>query len=138
MDEVKLRRSFPETKPVYYECIDERKPTFARLNECGYGSIHDITLRNKATNELERMTFEIVGATESPVTTVKWIWGKVVTDDDYDTALTFDYVDGELVQIIAATTPKSLPVEVMNERTKRIRYPAEVTTYDIFTPNPAE
>ena len=138
MDNIKLRRSFPETEPIYYECVDERKPTFAQFNEQGYGSIHEITLRNKKTNELERMTFKIVGATESPVTTVKWIWGEVSTDDDYDTALTFDYLDGELVQIIAATTPKSLPVEMMNERTKRTRYAAEVTIYDIFTQNPAE
>ncbi|MBR5389101.1 hypothetical protein IK146_00880 [Candidatus Saccharibacteria bacterium] len=128
-----LRRSFPEKEPIHYECVDWT-PTFTQLKAEGYGSKHEITLKNVVTGELERMTFEIVGASESPVTTTKWIWGKVITDDGYDTDLTFDYVDGELVQIIAAATPKSAPVEVVKERTKLIRYPAEITTFDIFSP----
>ena len=128
-----FRRSFPEEGPLFYEPTDW-SPTFAQLSAQGYGSEHEITLKNLTTGRLERLSFKIVGATESPVTTVKWIWGKIATTDAYDTCLTFDYFDGQLVKIVAANTPKSLPVEVMRARTKRIRYPAEITTYDIFSP----
>ena len=131
--DVKLRKSFPEEGPVIYECVDWT-PSFAQLNKCGYGSVHEITLKNKATGEFEHLTFEIVEAHESPITTVKWISGKIVTDDEYDTNLTFDYLDGKLVKVLAATTPKSLAIEVMAKRTERISYPAEITTFDIFSP----
>ena len=127
-----LRQSFPEEQPIFYECFDWT-PTFVQLKAEGFGSKHEITLKNVATGDFERMTFEITGFTESPITTCKWIWGKIVTCDEYDTDITFDYFDGKLVRVIAAASPKSAPIEVTNIRTKDIRYPAEITTFDIFS-----
>ena len=139
MNEAKLRRSFPETKPIHYEWIGEQKPTFAQLKESSYGSGREITLKNKATGELERMILKsIVGYGESPVTTFKWIWWLVSTDDDYGTALIFDYLEGRLTDVIASTTPKSLPVEAMKERVERVSYAAAATAFDVFHPSPAE
>lgn len=139
MNEAKLRRSFPETKPIHYEWIGEQKPTFAQLKESSYGSGREITLKNEGTGELERMILKgIMGYNESLFSKLEWIWVEVATDDRYDTAITFRFNEGRMVDIFAATAPKSLPVEAMNRRVSCVSYPAAVTAFDIFHPSPAE
>ena len=132
--EPKLRRTFPDDVKFYHYSPAGFTPTFRYLYEHRQDETISMVLNNLDTGEPERLEFNIVGANESPVTTVKWIWGKLHFDGPYQYDLTFDYMDGKLVQIIAANAPKSLPVEEMAKRTEKVRYPAEVTVYDIFSP----
>ena len=129
-----IRRSFPDDEKKYYYGPIDRIPTFQYLYEHRNDETISFVLENLDTGKPELLEFHIVGASESPITTVKWIWGKLHTDSEQEFSLTFDYMDGQLVDIFAAAEPKSLPIDVMNRRTKKVRYPAEVTTYDIFSP----
>lgn len=126
------RRTFPEdAKLLYYDPVNW-KPSFQELYNRRSENI-TITLKNRQSGEMEIIEFQIVGATESPVTTVKWIWGSINLDDNQDEFhITFDYYDGLLQNIVVAPSPKSAPVEITAKRTKKIRYPAEITAFDIF------
>ncbi len=128
-----IRRHFPEDMNLLYYELTDRSPSFKMLKD-SIGRLQTITLKNLETGELETLEFTITGATESPITTTKWIWGPITTNDSYPTDLIFDYVDGNLVAVKASVTPKSLPVEQCAARTKNVRYPAELTTHDIFSP----
>ena len=128
------RRTFPDDLKIYHYSPIDRIPTFQYLYAHRDDEAISVVLKNLDTGEPEKLEFHITGASESPITTVKWIWGKLHTDSHYDYSLTFDYMDGKLVDIYAAAEPKSVPVEVTNKRTKKIRYPAEITTFDIFSP----
>ena len=132
--EPKFRRSFTDDIRLYHYSPADFTPTFQYLYAHREDKAISMVLNNLDPGKPEKLEFHIVGATESPVTTVKWIWGKLHFDGPYDYDLTFDYLDGKLVQIIAANSPKSLPVEEMAKRTQKVRYPAEVTAYDIFSP----
>ena len=128
------RRAFPDDVKTYHYSPIDRIPTFQYLYAHRDDEAISVVLKNLDTGEPEKLEFHITGASESPITTVKWIWGKLHTDSPYDYSLTFDYMDGKLVDIYAAAEPKSVLVEVTSKRTKKIRYPAEITTFDIFSP----
>ena len=129
-----IRRAFPDDEKKYHYGPVDRIPTFQYLYAHRDDAAISFVLENLETGKPEQLEFHIVGASESPITTVKWIWGKLHVDNTQEFNLTFDYIDGKLVDIFAAAEPKSLPIDVMNKRTKKIRYPAEITTYDIFSP----
>ncbi|MBR4458134.1 MAG: hypothetical protein IKS31_04150 [Clostridia bacterium] len=131
-EEPVLRRHFPEDMGLLYYEPTDRRPAFEALRN-SVGEPQTITLRNCDTGKLETLEFSITGATESPITTVKWIWGPIATDDSYRTELIFDYLDGKLVAVKASTTARSVPVEKTAERSAKIGCAAELTRYDIFS-----
>ena len=127
-----IRRRFPEDqKMLHYDPVDW-VPTFQGLYNRQNEDI-TIVLRNRESGGLEQIEFHIVGATESPITTVKWIWGEMRLDEDQDyCTITFDYFEGRLVDIVAAPSPKPLPFDAMAKLVSKASYPAEVTSlFDI-------
>lgn len=133
MNDVKLRRHFPETSRITYS-TDGITATFQSL--AGSHGPNRLTLKNLATGEPEILEFTIVGQFESLASSLKWVWGKLTTDDSYESDLTFDFRNGQLTGIFAAATPKTLPLEKCAERTRGVQYAAQLTTYDIFSPAP--
>lgn len=125
-----IRRSFPEfTKPMHYDPVDW-KPTFQELFD-RQSETMTIVLKNRLTGGLEKMSFDIIGYSRSPITTINWIWGKIQTDGQDTFTLTFNYYDGVLQSIIVACSPKSLPHELLNKRLEKVSYPAAVTAFDL-------
>ena len=128
-----IRKSFPEDQiPIHYNATDW-KPKFEELRSHSSEETLSITLENQSTGALEMIEFRIAGAAESPITTTKWIWGRILSEGPILYDLVFDYVDGQLIHITVYSSAKSAPPEVTAKRAKEVRYAAEITNYDIFS-----
>lgn len=131
---IRERRSFKDidilkTAYIEYEFADE----VLTHEDFHYGEERTIVLRNKETNELERITFRFSGSVMNPDGVhYQWFFGDIVSDD-YNSCLVFDFdSNGDCTGISATFCGKSITDEKYDEITKNNHYPAQFTKYDIF------
>jgi hypothetical protein len=122
-----------ETAYITYEAYD-------RIPSCEdyvYGKTECITLRNKSTDELERITYKLIGAIPFIYRSgYQSFWGEIKSKDRY-CCLVFSFTsDGILDSIVASFCGESPTVSEFNQRNKAVTYAAQITAIGDFGPIP--
>lgn len=98
-----------------------------------YGKTDTITLRNKTTNELERISYKLIGAIPFIYRSgYQSFWGEIRSRDRY-CCLVFNFkLDGTLDTITASFCGESPSASEFEQMNKRITYAAQITAVGDF------
>ena len=118
---IKNRVSFEEYDPekvanVPY-LIYKEAPLY---NIFKYGEEKTIVLRNKQTGKLERIKYKLYGGVPLPGTNqYLWYWGRVIPECGMDLVFYFN-LDGEITDVKAIYSARSMDPEEYNRRFSKI------------------